>query len=134
MLVPVQTHTAGLAGYFQLLRPHQWTKNVFCLAGVFFSGHFQNSDDVLAAFVTFACFCAASSATYIFNDLLDRERDSQHPLKCRRPLASGAIRPAGAIMLAVVLAIVAIVGADWIGRTTLALHQADAAATRPGQP
>ncbi|HYX48290.1 MAG TPA: decaprenyl-phosphate phosphoribosyltransferase, partial [Ktedonobacteraceae bacterium] len=31
----------------------------------------------------------ASSCVYIFNDLLDLERDRQHPTKSKRPLASG---------------------------------------------
>ena len=38
-------------------------------------------------------FSLAASAVYVGNDIVDRERDRQHPDKRRRPLASGAITP-----------------------------------------
>src|SRR5262245_29607469 len=104
-----------LTASLQLLRPHQWTKNAFCLAGVFFSDHFRYTHDVLAAFATFACFCTASSAAYLFNDLLDRERDRQHPVKCRRPVASGAVSVSVAAFLGLVLAVVGLAGAYVLG-------------------
>src|SRR5262249_30691740 len=86
-----------------------------CLAGVFFSDHFRYTHDVLAAFATFACFCTASSAAYLFNDLLDRERDRQHPVKCRRPVASGAVSVSVAAFLGLVLAVVGLAGAYVLG-------------------
>ncbi len=38
-----------------------------------------------------AAFCAASSAVYLVNDVLDREADRRHPSKCNRPIATGEI-------------------------------------------
>jgi 4-hydroxybenzoate polyprenyltransferase len=38
-----------------------------------------------------AAFCFASSAVYIFNDMLDREQDRLHPIKRLRPLAAGQL-------------------------------------------
>jgi 4-hydroxybenzoate polyprenyltransferase len=122
MLAPAQTRAAGFTAYLQLLRPHQWTKNAFCLAGVFFSDHWRNSYDVLAAIGTFACFCAASSAVYILNDILDRDRDKQHPAKRYRPIASGAIGVPVAAVIGIALAVISIAGADGLGRLVLENH------------
>ena len=75
----------------QLLRPRQWTKNGLCFAGAIFSGNAFNTLALTDAALTAAVFCLASSAVYIFNDLLDRDRDRQHPRKRLRPIASGQI-------------------------------------------
>jgi 4-hydroxybenzoate polyprenyltransferase len=131
MLVPASTQTAGVMSYIQLLRPNQWTKNAFCLAGVFFSGHFRNPADLWAALATFGCFCAASSATYIFNDIIDRRRDSEHPQKCRRPIASGTIRVPTAIGIAIGLMVLSLFTADAIGRFAVMNHALDQASDTP---
>jgi 4-hydroxybenzoate polyprenyltransferase len=87
----------------QLLRPHQWTKNAFCLAGLFFSGRASATEAIIAALWVTLVFCLASSATYVLNDLVDLERDRQHPRKRRRPLPSGRISTGGAWALLIVL-------------------------------
>lgn len=80
----------------RLLRPHQWVKNVFVLAGVFFAGALSDKAAVARAIEAFAAFCLASSAVYVLNDLLDRKADALHPRKRSRPFASGAVSvPAG---------------------------------------
>ncbi|MGH8686673.1 MAG: UbiA family prenyltransferase, partial [Burkholderiales bacterium] len=83
----------------RLARPHHWTKNGFVLAGLLF-GHAW-SDPALreAALVATLAFCLASSGVYAFNDALDAERDREHPEKRARPVASGAVRPAVALVL-----------------------------------
>ena len=75
----------------KLLRPHQWVKNVFLLAPLFFTPEAINGNSVLAVLGGMLCFCAVSSAVYILNDYFDRESDRQHPVKCQRPLASGKV-------------------------------------------
>jgi 4-hydroxybenzoate polyprenyltransferase len=89
--------------FARALRPAQWTKNGVVLAGVIFSGTLTNPDAAIAAAVAFACFCAASGATYVVNDYLDRERDRLHPRKRFRPLASGRLNPKGALAAALAL-------------------------------
>lgn len=87
-----------------LMRPQQWTKNLACLAGVFFSGKIGDATALSNAAGATAAFCLLSSCTYIFNDFMDREADRRHPVKCGRPLARGSVSLAAAALLAFVLA------------------------------
>ena len=75
----------------RLIRPKQWLKNVFVLLPVFFGGSLLNAHDVYAGIITFIGFSFAASSVYCFNDLIDRDSDRRHPVKCMRPVASGAI-------------------------------------------
>lgn len=75
----------------RLIRPKQWLKNVFVLLPVFFGGSLLNAHDVYAGIITFIGFSFAASSVYCFNDLIDRDSDRRHPVKCKRPVASGAI-------------------------------------------
>ena len=86
------------------LRPEQWTKNLLVFAGVMFGGHLLDGTALVHAVGAFVAFCALSSTVYIFNDLADREADTQHPLKCMRPIAAGDLSPTVAIAAGVVLA------------------------------
>ncbi len=95
----------------KLIRPHQWTKNGLCLAGVIFSGNFANKEALFAAFATAGVFSLGSSAVYIVNDILDRELDRKHPKKRTRPIASGEIGVLLASVLVLLLAAGAFVGA-----------------------
>jgi 4-hydroxybenzoate polyprenyltransferase len=87
-----------------LLRPHQWVKNVFVLAGVFFAGALTDPKAVANALEAFAAFCLASSSVYVLNDLLDRHADRNHPRKRSRPLASGAVSARIGIILGILCA------------------------------
>lgn len=91
-----------------LFRPWQWTKNGIVLAGLVFSLHLFDPAYVLRAFAAVAAFCLASSSVYVFNDLVDRERDRRHPVKRNRPLASGRVSPAQARWLLLVPAILSL--------------------------
>ena len=91
------------------LRPQEWIKNLLVFAGVLFSGRLDQSGALGDALITFAGFCAISSAGYLFNDLRDREHDRHHPEKRDRPIASGAVTAETAVALAVALTIGAIV-------------------------
>jgi 4-hydroxybenzoate polyprenyltransferase len=82
-----------------LIRPHQWIKNVVVLAGVVFAERLGDPELVLRALAAFATFCIVSSGTYVFNDLIDAERDRLHPEKRTRPVASGAVGRGAATIL-----------------------------------
>lgn len=93
-----------LIASIQLLRPAQWVKNVFVLAALVFGVKptDPNALEALwAALEAFGIFCMLSSSVYAFNDLMDYREDALHPTKRNRPVASGAVSP----MLAGVIAI-----------------------------
>ena len=87
------------------LRPQEWIKNLLVFAGLLFSGQIDEGDQVLAATLTFIAFCCISSAGYLLNDLLDRQHDRRHPEKRHRPIASGAVAPSTAAVVAILLAV-----------------------------
>src|SRR5918997_2534020 len=102
--------SSGLANsYLRLVRPKQWTKNGFVLAGVVFAEKALSVSAVAHALLAFAVFCALSGAVYAANDVLDVEEDSKHPLKRFRPVASGEISARAALLFAGVLAVGALV-------------------------
>lgn len=77
------------------MRPRQWTKNVLLLAGLFFARASLPAAALPAAVGRalggFVVFCLLSGAMYLLNDAIDVEKDRQHPRKCKRPIASGAL-------------------------------------------
>ena len=81
--------------YIQLLRPLQWLKNFFVFAPIFFSNKLLEADFFWPTLVVFASFCLIASSIFCFNDLRDVEADRQHPKKCKRPIASGAVSVKG---------------------------------------
>jgi 4-hydroxybenzoate polyprenyltransferase len=89
------------------LRPAQWTKNLLVFAGLIFSEQhllLQPAAAVRAA-VAFVVFCLLSGVVYLLNDVRDREADRRHPIKSRRPIASGAVPVSTALTTAAVLAV-----------------------------
>jgi 4-hydroxybenzoate polyprenyltransferase len=85
------------------MRPYQWTKNSLVFAGLLFADKMFHLPSVLLAAAGFVAFCAASSACYLLNDVLDAEADRAHPLKCRRPVASGELSAPLALVVAALL-------------------------------
>lgn len=89
----------------QAMRPHQWIKNFFIYAALIFSQNIFNLTLLLKATIAFSAFCLISSALYIFNDLKDLEEDKRHPLKSKRPIASGKIKKSTAILEVIILSL-----------------------------
>jgi 4-hydroxybenzoate polyprenyltransferase len=99
--------------WLRLLRPAQWSKNVFLFAGLIFGHKLLDGPSVLRAALGFACFCVLSSAVYVFNDIQDRNEDRLHPSKRFRPIASGEIGVAAALLLALGMLTASLV-ASWL--------------------
>jgi 4-hydroxybenzoate polyprenyltransferase len=97
------------------LRPEQWLKNGFVLAPLVFSGLLDDSTAWGRSMLAVAAFCAASSAVYLVNDVMDREADRRHPTKSRRPIAAGEISVGTALAAAVILAAAGLAAAFSLG-------------------
>lgn len=97
------------------LRPEQWLKNGFVLAPIVFSGLTGDPDAWLRSLLAAIAFCAASSATYLVNDLIDREADRVHPVKATRPIAAGEVSLVQAAAAAAALVTAALAVAVWLG-------------------
>ncbi len=75
----------------RLLRPQQWIKNLFVLVPLFFGGALFDLHALVQGLIAVLAFSLAASSVYCYNDIVDADADRQHPAKCHRPVASGAI-------------------------------------------
>ncbi len=86
-----------------LARPEHWVKNLFLFLPAFFAARLTELDVFFNALMGFVAFSLTASAVYVLNDLVDAPQDRNHPDKCRRPIASGAISQAQGILIGSVL-------------------------------
>ena len=77
--------------YLRLIRPQHWIKNFFVLIPLFFGGELFDVTPILSGLVVFFAFSFVASSVYCYNDIVDADDDRHHPLKCKRPVASGAV-------------------------------------------
>jgi len=101
------------------MRPRQWIKNLLVFAALVFAEKLGEPRAIALSLAAFAIFCALSGAAYLWNDVLDRERDRLHPSKRERPVASGRLRPSTAVATGVGLAAVALAASSLLGGTFL---------------
>src|SRR3989304_1345001 len=111
--VTAEARGSAIVHVARALRPKQWTKNLLLFAPLLFTMNLQWDPAHPADFLSlllrvsgaFLLFSLLSSAGYVLNDLLDLDRDRQHPTKRLRPLAAGLVSPSLALVLAGVLAL-----------------------------
>lgn len=89
--------------YLKLLRPKDWAKNFFLFIPIFFSGELFHWNIYPKLVLGFIAFCCAASSIYIINDYRDIEDDKKHPVKSKRPLASGEVSKTLAIVICILL-------------------------------
>lgn len=106
---------AILMQLFKSLRAYQWTKNLLLFAAIVFARQLHVPGQLKNAVVAFVAFCAASSAMYLLNDILDVKQDRLHPEKCKRPIASGKLSIPAAIAAAAALGAAAFGLSFWLG-------------------
>jgi len=114
---PRSARRPSLRAFFKTLRPHQWVKNVFVLAPMFFHkdvfiqtpvGTALNLHVTGRAFAATAVFSLLAGAVYMINDLVDVEADRIHPVKRYRPIAAGEVPLGLARVTSMVLVVVAL--------------------------
>jgi 4-hydroxybenzoate polyprenyltransferase len=89
--------------YLALIRPKDWAKNLFLFVPLFFSGRLFEWELYPLLIIGTIAFCFAASSIYIINDYRDIDEDKKHPVKFRRPLASGAVSRGSAVILCALL-------------------------------
>jgi 4-hydroxybenzoate polyprenyltransferase len=85
------------------MRPQQWVKNLLVLAPLLFAKGLGDTTKILEALLAFLIFCALSSGVYLLNDVLDLDKDRKHPIKSKRPIASGRLKVSTAVIVLVVI-------------------------------
>ncbi|MEM7689274.1 MAG: UbiA family prenyltransferase [Pseudomonadota bacterium] len=89
--------------YLRALRPHQWAKNLLLFLPLVAGHEFFDPKAILASLIAFIAFSVVASSAYIINDLLDLPSDRDHPEKCNRPFATGAVSPLRGIGMSICL-------------------------------
>lgn len=96
---------------FKSLRLKQWIKNLIIFAPLIFSENIFDMRLFLKSVFAFVLFCLISGAAYILNDIKDLEEDKLHPLKSKRPLASGKLKKSQALITFFFLITISLIGA-----------------------
>jgi len=99
----------AMAALLKTMRPKQWVKNSFIFAALVFDQKILTMPYLWQTVLGFFLFCMISGVVYIINDLADLEKDRQHPTKNKRPLASGQLSPALAIVATLAIGIPSLV-------------------------
>ena len=92
------------------MRPQQWYKNLILFVSIIFSLNILNVDMWFTVIYAFILFCMLSGSEYIINDVIDIESDRKHPVKYKRPLASGKLKKTHALVFAAILIIGVVAG------------------------
>ena len=87
----VRPRVGGIGLWVRAVRVRQWPKNLLVFSAPAAAGALGRPAALERASVAALAFCLLASGAYLFNDLRDAREDRHHPLKCRRPIASGAI-------------------------------------------
>ncbi|MFC2002704.1 UbiA family prenyltransferase [Chloroflexota bacterium] len=91
-------------------RPKQWYKNSLIFVGIVYSANILNVSMWATIVLAFVYFCMLSAGEYLINDILDKERDRRHPVKRKRPIASEQLKVSHALLFALLLIVLALLG------------------------
>jgi 4-hydroxybenzoate polyprenyltransferase len=92
-----------ISGILKTLRPKQWPKNGFVFAALIFDIKLFQLEPFIKTVFGFILLCLISGTIYLINDLVDVEKDRQHPIKKNRPIPSGQVPFGLAVATAVIL-------------------------------
>lgn len=110
-----------MGAWVRLVRLKQWSKNLLVFAALLFTGGWDSPNSTSRAVLAFLAMSLLASATYIFNDIRDVERDKAHPKKKSRPIAAGQVPVVPAAVFGAVLACLALALGAYINITCLGL-------------
>jgi 4-hydroxybenzoate polyprenyltransferase len=96
----------SLKALIEAMRPKQWAKNIFIFAPLVFDQKLFHPTYLARTVAGLVLLCLISGAVYLMNDLVDAEKDRQHPRKRNRPIASGRLSPRLALAAAVLIPLV----------------------------
>lgn len=99
------TWKSPIRSVLSAFRPQQWLKNILVFVPLVASHKVFTLPLAKAAAIAFVCFCFCTSAVYVLNDLADISADRRHPIKRKRPFASGALPVSWGLPLAIGLLI-----------------------------
>jgi len=116
--VPAPSWGQVVWGLIVELRPLDWVKNTLVFAAIIFSGHLFSRAAMCQSLEAFASLCLAAGATYLLNDVRDRQADQAHPVKRHRPVAAGVVKPGLAVVAGVLAGAAALAIAFAINRAT----------------
>lgn len=91
--------------FLKTVRPRQWLKNLSVGAALVFSGNLLVLEKLEIVIYAVGLMTLIASAIYIFNDLIDRQHDRQHPFKKLRPIAAMKISPVVAFIAFVIISL-----------------------------
>lgn len=103
--------------YLRLLRIKHYIKNALVFLPLVFSREINTNTLIITSIAALA-FCLVASSIYIINDIRDREKDARHSTKCNRPIASGAVSVAKAVVMSAALAVIGLAAATWVSLHT----------------
>lgn len=103
-----------ITGILKSLRPKQWTKNGFIFAALIFDIKLFQAEPLIRTLYGFILLCLLSGTVYIINDLVDVEKDRQHPAKKNRPIASGRVPFGTAMLVGILLSVICLSLSFWL--------------------
>lgn len=92
-----------LPALIKTMRPAQWTKNGVVFVPLVFDVKLFRIGPLSQTLAGFLMLCLISGTVYLINDMVDIERDRQHPTKRNRPLPSGQLSKSTAITAAILI-------------------------------
>lgn len=98
-------------GFFKLLRPWQWYKNLLVFVPLVFVGRVFDLEGFLLSLFGFFALCLVSGFSYVVNDIIDVDKDRKNIEKKYRPIASGIISP----LVAFLFGLVFLLAGFWLG-------------------
>lgn len=101
--LPAPTARPTFGDVVRAVRPLQWVKNLLLFIPIVMAHELSDARRLNMVLIAFVAFCLCASASYVLNDLWDREHDRHHPVKRNRPFAAGRLSLAAGVMMAGIL-------------------------------